>query len=430
MTTEKKDLQEAYWEKAGIPRVALSEALWQIETSITTRQTRGVWCLISEAGEGKSQSVNALLKRHGYRVVDIRTAQLTHVGAGVPQRAVEGFFDYAVPADFPHKGEKAAIVFDEVNQGQPFAIALVFKMLEDRGLYGYTLPDDCPIILLMNPGTNAYNVSRIETNPAINRRIKKLYVYNTFSDWRKHAETDAFHPAKDFPDGQARPCHPMVVSYLTAASNLLYAQAERDGGKQFACPATWQTVSHDLYALEEVKEDLTSKRTLNRIAASINVVQAQGLVDFIKNQEILIGPMEILTNYKENSKLRKRVLALRGEGGGAYQSLTVKVADELFHSQPAVAEISDQLALFWADMPVEIRAPYFTQMRKAAANGGDVVPQANTSYMRELTEALNHHPLWPKIVNTSVDTETAGKEELAAGAKALLKKAPAGASAR
>ena len=361
-------------------------------------------------------------------MVDIRTAQLTHVGAGVPQRAVDGYFDYAVPADWPKKGEKAAIIFDEVNQGQPFAIALVFKMLEDRGMYGYTLPDDCPVILLMNPGTNAYNVSRIETNPAINRRIKKLYIYSTFSEWRRYAETEDFHPGKDFPDKTARACHSSVVSYLAAQSNVLYAAAERDGGKQFACPATWQTVSHDLYTLELVGESLTSDRARNRIAASINVVQADALVAYIRNNEILISPDEVLHKYKKESKLRKKVLALQKEPGGAFQSLAEKVAGELFHSQPPVDDIVDCLAQFWADMPMEVRAPYFLQLRTSSANDDLDIHKNNIDYMKKLTTALNKSPLWEKITQTSRNAEDAGAEELAAGreaAKALKNGAPA-----
>lgn len=429
MTNENtQNAQESYWDKAGIPLVPLSEALWQIETSLVTGQTRGVWCLISEAGEGKSQSVNALLRKHGRRVVDIRTAQLTHVGAGVPQRAVDGFFDYAVPSDFPHPGEKAAIVFDEVNQGQPFAIALVFKMLEDRGLYGYKLPDDCPVILLMNPGTNAYNVSRIETNPAINRRIKKLYIHNSLRDWRKHAETTEFHSPKDFPDGVGRACHPMVVRYLTSAPSLLYAHLERDGGKQFACPATWQTVSHDLYTLEAVKEPLSSERARNRIAASINTVQADALVEYIKNNEILISPAEVLKKYKRNSKLRERVLAKQTEPGGGYQNLANQVAEELFGQKPDVGDVCDQLALFWADMPVELRSPYFAQVKRASDSTDPKVHNANLEYMKQLTTELMKNPLWARITSSSADTEEAGREELRKGngaAKALQASAPA-----
>lgn len=427
MSSEKKDIAEAYWDKSGIPRVSLGEALWQIEASIKTGQTRGVWCLISEAGEGKSQSVNALLRRTGHRVVDIRTAQLTHVGAGVPQKAENGYFKYAVPDDWPKEGEKAAIVFDEVNQGQPFAIALVFKMLEDRGMYGYKLPEDCPVVLLMNPGTNAYNVSRIETNPAINRRIKKLYIHSTFVEWRKYAETTAFHSGKDFADGKPRACHPLVLNYLVAQPNVLYAHNERDGGKQFACPATWQTVSHDLYTLEAVQEPLTTRRAHARIAASINTVQAEGLVEYIRNNEVLIGPDEVLRKYKKESKLRKRVLELQKDPGGAFQNLAQKVADELFHSHPEVTEIISCLALFWADMPVELRAPYFTQMRVSAQATDANTQKENIDYMKALTTALNKQPEWEKITQSSIDTETAGREELAAGreaAKTLKQGAP------
>lgn len=409
---------ESYWDKTGIPLVTLTDALWQIEMSLKVNQTRGVWCLISEAGEGKSQSVNALLERMGHRVVDIRTAQLTHVGAGVPQRAVDGFFDYAVPADWPKPGEKAAMLFDEVNQGQPFAIALVFKMLEDRGIYGYKLPDECPVILLMNPGTSAYNTSRIETNPAINRRVKKLYIHNDFPSWRTYAESKNFHKGKDFPDGQDRSCHPLVISFLATSPALLYAGKERDMGKQFACPATWQTVSHDLYTLETVGEPLTSGRALQRIGATINMVQAEGFVAYVKNNEILISPLEVLQNYKKNKNLRERILKLQKEPGGHFTDLSAKVAHELFHTQPDVHDTAPHVLKFWADMPIENRAPYYSVLQAAAITNDRERSDKNITYMKKLTMVFNEDPLWETISQTTISTEEAGKVELEAGQNA------------
>lgn len=66
---------EAYWDRYGIPRMTLAEALKQIDISIAQGQTRGVWCLISEAGEGKSQGLHQLGRKYNCRIVDIRTSQ-------------------------------------------------------------------------------------------------------------------------------------------------------------------------------------------------------------------------------------------------------------------------------------------------------------------------------------------------------------------
>lgn len=393
VAADKMPVGECYWEKYGIPYVSLSEALWNFELSITSTQNRGVWCFISEAGEGKSQGVHGVLRKHGYRIVDIRTAQLTHVGAGVPQRAVDGFFDYAVPADFPREGEKAAMVFDEINQGQQFAIALMFKLFEDRGLYGYKLPTDCPIVLMMNPSTAQYNVTKLESNPAINRRIKKFYVHNTFSDWKKHAQTDDFHRS----DGQARPCHPWVLKFLNTSPNMLYTTKDRDGNKQFCCPATWQTVSLDLYNLDNVKEPLTSDRAENRLAATINTVNARALVAYIKNNALRISPDEILFKYKEKSKLRERILQLKEEPGGDYINIVETVAQYIFDEKPDCALIAPQLALYWRDMPRETAGGFYQMLGEKAQAGNSGVTPENIQYMQRLTVELNTSPYWEDI---------------------------------
>jgi hypothetical protein len=385
---------EAYWDRYGIPHMTLAEALWQIDLSLEQKQTRGVWCLISEAGEGKSQGIHQLARKHGRRVVDIRTSQFSMIGAGVPQRADEsGHFKIAIPNDYPKPGEKCVLIFDEINQGQQHAIALFFKFLEDRGIYDYTLPEDCVIVALMNPSTAGYNVTKIETNSAFNRRLMKAYVYNTFSDWKKHAQTEDFH----FTDGLKKPCHPMVVRLLTASPTMLYTAKDRDGNKQFACPATWQTVSLSLYNLEAAKVELHSEKAEFRIAASINTVNAKMLCEFIKNNEILIGPEEVLFKYKAKSKIRERVLALQKEAGGTYTQLVQDVAQYIFRERPEAEIIAPQLVQFWHDMPVEQAQPFYQMLDAACQSHGGISEPKNLKYMQDLTIANRQYPQWKEI---------------------------------
>lgn len=410
---EKVVMGEAYWDRYGIPRMTLAEALWQIDLSIEEGQTRGVWCLISEAGEGKSQGIHQLARKHHRRVVDIRTSQFSMIGAGVPQRADEsGHFKIAIPNDYPKEGEKCILIFDEINQGQQHAIALFFKFLEDRGIYDYTLPKDCVIIALMNPSTAGYNVTKIETNSAFNRRLMKAYVYNTFSDWKKHALTDDFH----YTDGLQRPCHPMVVRLLTASPVMLYTTKDRDGNKQFACPATWQTVSLSLYNLEKARIDLHSEKAELRIAASINTVNARTLCEFIKNNEIIISPEAVLFDYKPKSKIRARVLAQQKESGGDYTSLVNEVAQYIFREKPAPQDIAEKLVLFWHDMPVEQAQPFYQMLDAACQAHGGLGDPKNLAYMKELTIANRQYPLWKEIndrinrIHDEVEKKIHGRE--------------------
>ena len=395
---EKLPKGEAFWDKYGIPRITIEEAAWNIELSITSNQTRGCIALISEAGEGKSQLIHQLARKHKRRVCDIRTSQFALIGAGVPQRANEetGQFKIAVPDDYPKPGEHAIMLFDEFNQGLPHAIAMAFKLLEDRGIYNYKLPDDCLVIIAMNPSTANYQVSKIETNPAMNRRLKKFYVYTPYSQWKKHASTNAFHHS----DGLEKPCHQAILKFLDTEPNRLYTVKDRDAYKQFACPATYQTASLDLYNMEAAGEPITSDRAENRLAATLNTVNARAIVEYVRNHEIRISPDDVLYKYTAKSKLRERILQLKDEPGGDYPKLAEVVAHYIFTERPATSgknSIVPQLVLFWYDLPAELSQSFYQQLGTAAEAGGSESTKENIEYMKKLTESLQSEPLWDKI---------------------------------
>jgi hypothetical protein len=381
--------KESYWDKHGIPQTSLKGFGEQLRMTVKLGQRRGVLCGISEAGEGKSQIVHSIAKEFGYRVVDIRTAQYSLIGTGVPQRADEetGLFDIALPSSFPQPGEKCIILFDEINQGQAHAIAMFFQLLEDRRLYSYELSDEVIIVALMNPSAGGYVVTKLESNPAMNRSIQKFWLRNNYMDWVEYAKTPAFHET----DGLAKPCHPWILRFLETDNSALYASADRNNGKQFACPATWQTVSLSMYNAQAMKWELTDQRTEDRIAASINPVMAHSLVEYIRNNAIRINPREVLKDYKKGSDIRKRILQLKDAPGGDYLDLAQACHNYIFSEKPKVEEIAPQWALFWADMPVEAAQANFGFLR-AAANLGQDKDGVNIDYLKALTEKLQERP--------------------------------------
>lgn len=390
---------EAYWDKYGIPKMTLGEALWNLDVSIRRNQTRGAIVLISEAGEGKSQGVRSIARKHGRRVVDVRTSQFNLMGAGIPQRANEetGMFRIAVPDYMPKQGEKAILLFDELNQGQPHAIAMFFQLLEDRCIYDYHLPDDCIIVGLMNPGAGAYAVSRIEANPAINRRLMKAYVYSTFNEWRAHAESKEFHYT-DFVSEGGRTCHPWVLRFLLAEPKALSTPAERDLGKQFCCPATWQTVSLSLYNMDAEGLDLTgdkSEMVEKRVAMTIGPVMSRTLMNYVRDNAVKISASEILTSYKPKSKLRTRVLQMQKEPGGDYNSLIENVANTLFYEKLPPTDIAANLALFWWDMPNELAQGFYTALHTCSKSGGDETQK--NEYMKSLISTMLAEPKYHEL---------------------------------
>ena len=376
---------ETYWDRYGIPRTTLHRAMKYIERAMVTRQKRGVITLISEAGVGKTQAIHQLARKHDYRVVDIRTANYALMGAGVPQRAdANDMFKIAVPEFLPKPGEKCILLFDEVNQGLAHAIAMFVPLIEDRCLFNYKLSDETLIVALMNPARQGYQVSKLESNIMLNRRLTKYFVHTPFSEWEKYAKTDDFH----YSDGFAKPCHTWITRYLNTNRSALYDGAAADKGQQFPCPATWQTASFSMYMLEKEQVPLFEDEALEILSATIGHVAAKGLVAYIRDNEVRIAPEEILEKYKPSSKLRKRVQDLTKEAGGGVPDLTENVAAYIFDHKPAPDSVATCLALFWADLPEELAQGFYSQLGAASQAGDEASKKENITNMMALTKAL------------------------------------------
>lgn len=378
---------QSYSDKHGIPKIPLTEALAHLEQALRHKRKRGVFCFVGDAGVGKTQGVHQVARKLGYEVVDFRTAQFSLLSAGVPQRATGDFFDIAVPSSMPRPGEKKILLFDEINQGTPQAVAMFFQLLEDRRLYNYQLPDDTVIVALMNPATSEYSVSRIESNSALNRRLKKFYVYSTYSDWQKYASTPDFH----FSDGMAKPCHPSVLNFLARTPSSLYIEEERALGRQYPCPATWQTVSLDLYLQDQDEIPLKHDRTRNLVAATIGNSTADTFHGFLVKNETLLNASEVITGYKPRSKIRKAVLDELSKGGGEVARLQSEVPELLIAKKPPVAEVGPSFALFLADLaesaPARPEALY--EHLQHLVYGETLGPtEEKLTYLRALTTAM------------------------------------------
>lgn len=398
MSTEQKAVgTEAYYEKYNIPRVTIANASKVLEQMLIHKIRRGAICLISEAGEGKSQSIRQIARKHGYRVVDLRTAHFSLMGGGIPQKGENGRFQIAVPDYMPKKGEKCILLFDEINQGQSHAISMFFSLLEDRALFDYELPEECIVVAAMNPANAGYQVTKLESLKAFNRRMLKFFVHTPYGDWVTHAKTDEFH----YSDGLKKPCHPWILKYLQTNRAAIYMKVEAEKGQQFACPATWQTVSRLMYMLETDKMPLHSEYSRALLGASIGMTTAKGLCDYIENNEVRLDPEDVLSKYKPKSKLREKILELAKSPGGGVPDLMDNLAKHLFDQKPEPATIGPQLALFWSDLASELATSFYTLLSSAAKEGDDGEVAKNRKYMVELTHALMSEECYQEV-NTKI----------------------------
>jgi hypothetical protein len=336
MSTDTPTVVNKYWEKYNIPVVTVHQAKRNLVHTLKYGQKRGVIALIGDAGIGKSQVVDQAVAEAGFDLVDIRTSSFTLLSAGVPQRAdpVTGAFEIAVPSVMPREGDPRpkVVFFDELNQGQPHALNMFFSLMEDRCLFNYRLPDSAIIVAAYNPASSNYNVSKIENLAAFNRRMMKFYVVSDSSEFFMHAQTPRFHKKLELP------CHPLVLGYIRAKRTMLYDNNSRDKGQQFACPATWETVSETLHVMDREKINYQSRDgglwLEGRLGASIGCLTASDFMSYARDTDSLIDPLDVLTKYTTDTTLRTKIATMMSNPEGRGHEHVESVCIALFEHIP------------------------------------------------------------------------------------------------
>jgi hypothetical protein len=380
-----------YAQLYDIPQVTIAEAQEQLMISWEQRQHRGAFMLVGEAGMGKSQVVHQVARRVEARVCDIRTAHYGLMGAGIPstKEAKIGFFKTLLPENFPDTTERAMVVFDELNQGLPHAISMFFSLIEDRRMFDYLLPKECMVVGMMNPATDKYQVTSIETNAALRRRLKWLYCIPSFEAWLPHARSDEFHWTDQEALGEPRPCHPDVLAFMETFPKLIYDFDAQRVNKQYMCPATIQTISMDAYALEAAGRSTTDRFAETRYASSVGIGVTKKLVDFMKDRSMTIKPLDVLLRYKK--KARPGVRKLVKKNREKLIELNGNVLEVLFADRPAVEKVAKNLVPFLADQPDEILTAVHTDLNTLAEQKGA------DEYLEELMYEIAEYREWGSI---------------------------------
>ena len=396
-----QETKEHYATLYDIPRATIGEIREQIQLSWKYRQHRGAFIIVGEAGVGKSQIIGQLAKDEKARVYDVRTAHYGLVGAGIPSTkdAPEGFFDIVVPSVFPKPGEKAIMLFEEINQGLQHAISMFFSLVEDRRMFNYQLPNDALVVALMNPATAMYAVTQIENNAALRRRLKWLFAIESFHDWYHHAQTERFHETDIECLKESLPCHPQILSFLKIFPNNLYDKKAQQESRQYMCPATAQTVSLDAYILDMEKRPLTDTFATSRFAASIGEHMATQLVSFIKDNTTAIKVNEVLENYSKTQAAVKRLLEKSEHE--KLTELNMNLLTYLFSVQPKIKKAASNFIDYLTDIPNEMRISVLTQLKKTAEEN-----KAETYLFQLMKEIQSHGEKWTKI-HTDLDTAQA-----------------------
>ena len=386
-----EQVDQKYADLYSIPRATIDEIEKQIVLTWKNNQHRGAILVVGDAGVGKSQLCGQLARKHGATICDIRTAHWGLMSAGIPsvKNQEKDYFDILLPSIFPKAGEKAILVFDELNQGLPHAISMFFSLIEDRRMFNYVLPEDALVIGLMNPNTAMYAVTQIENNAALRRRLKMFFAIPSYEVWRRYAKTPEFHQTDIKALGSPKPCHPFLLKFYEKHPSMFYDFKAQSQQKQYTCPATIQTISLDLYLMEKEKISLISDFSRIRLAASVGLPATDQLIAFLKEEDKTLDPRDVLFNF---SKVEDEVAELlRGGRQEVVHEAIQGVLMLLFADQPPVDKVAQNFVFFLKTLTPDMAMSIFTQLNTISKENNA------TDYRQKLMIAMNKFPEWIEI---------------------------------
>lgn len=247
-------------------------------------------------GIGKSEIVQQIAVKHGYRVIDLRLAQMREeelAGLIFPTED-KTRAQWLLPDWFPREGEqKAVLLLDELTSATKRIQVAAYQLVLDRKLGPMDckskLPDDTVIIALGNREDD--NGVYVELAAPLANRFEIYDIEPDYDIWVQDYARKYVNPktGKGF--------NPMVISYLNEHKSQLHSKCsdefkEDEDEMVFASPRTWNRVS-DIMNMCDGKID---EIALLRISASVGEEIGRDFSMYAKNfagitviQDIIAG---------------------------------------------------------------------------------------------------------------------------------------------
>lgn len=293
------------------------------------------------------------------------------------------------------------LAIEELNRAVDKSVTrAIFTLLDDRVIGDVHLDDSIQMVVTMNPTGGGMSVNEFERDPAMRRRLLSVGVAYNYGDFMNHATAQNFHPN--------------VIAHLSAQPGHVYDELAAANGKVFACPATWESVSRTCYRFDELKAPLTSAAGRAAIAGAIGTGATLAFLDYVKNNEFVVTPDDVLTDYSETSETRKKFQSYFTEGGGGrldkvtdlVSGLAIRVFANL---KKPVASLAPSIGVFMNDLPVEIMMSFIEKLTEESnrlSNDGKV-------FFKDLTIELIKVPAYTEAVTRLHEARQKVAEETA-----------------
>ena len=225
-------------------------------------------------GVGKSQLIRQIGKKYGYKVIDIRLAQMSEVEIGgliYPNESRTKTI-WLAPEVLPNEerdGKNTILLLDEITSCTKRVQVAAYQLILDRKIGQYTLPEGTFVIALGNREDD--DGVYIQLAGPLADRFEIHYLEPNFEDWKN-----------DF--ALKFGVHPLIVSYLTFKPSALHTQATSDGNMVFATPRSWVRVSDIL----KFDSDINNTVIRHKIIGNVGEIEGIQFIEFCKKHRNVV----------------------------------------------------------------------------------------------------------------------------------------------
>jgi len=252
--------------------------------AVRKRRVLFVW---GASGIGKSQAIYQCVNDHAGILVDIRVSQYESVDfRGVPDTSA-GLTVWHMPSTLPFKGnpkfdEDGPLIFlfiDEVNQGDPSVLSVLYQLLQDRRIGEHELMSNVVIICAGNREIDRGSTTKWAY--PLGNRGTHCEVAPDIAAWSNWAGRNGISPT--------------VIGFLNFRSELLHDFDSSNPVKAFATPRSWEFAANDFEDTE-----MPAAERLAAISGDVGegaAIQLSGFADIMASirpiEDIIADPMGV-----------------------------------------------------------------------------------------------------------------------------------------
>lgn len=237
------------------------------------------------SGVGKSEGVHQSALENEGTIVDIRVSQYESVDfRGIPD-IQQGTTVWNMPATLPFKGnpkfemcdaDKPIILFlDEVNQGDPSVLSVLYQLINDRRVGEHELLDNVAMICA---GNRAKDRGVMTKFPApLSNRMTHAELQADIQSWSGWAAKAGVSPT--------------LIGFLNFRSELLHTFDEDKPVSVFATPRSWTFANDDF-----LDETLSTEVKTASLIGSVGDGPATELLGFVEIMHSLVPIEQIIAN--------------------------------------------------------------------------------------------------------------------------------------